>query len=192
VKRSAVAAWVLAIGGIMASAGTTMAAFQIVNLSATSGEPGAVIAMRVDASHLIGGSEQSEVFLLPRNAYEGSPEPTRCDDVPSATVVGELLWHDAPVEFEEKTYPGFVGNGSFTVPDVETGIYVVAGILDNRYTGCHVFSLFGVGMQLPDTATAISELSVRMLSVVGLALLVVSVLLAVTARSRRSSDQLNT
>lgn len=203
VKRSALAALVLAMGGILATAGTAMAAFQIIEMSATSGEPGADVVMRVDASHLIGGSEQSQLFLIPRNAItvnrgvattrlpsgaigsrrgisadEASPESARCDEIPGATVVGELRWHAASVEFQGNTYPGFVGTGSFTVPDVETGIYVVAGILDDPYTGCHVFALFGVGMDLPDSATATPGPSRSILSLVGLALLVASILRA--------------
>ena len=203
VKRGTLAALVLATGGIFATAGTTVAAFQIVDMSATSGEPGDDVAIRVDASHLIGGSEQSQLFLIPRNAItinrgvtttrlpsgaigsrggisanEASPESARCDEIPGATVVGELRWHAAPVEFQGNTYPGFVGTGSFTVPDVETGIYVVAGILDNQYTGCHVFALFGVGMELPDSATFSLGSSASVLSFVGFAFLVASVLLA--------------
>jgi len=166
------------MGGILATAGTTMAAFQIVDMSATSGEPGAEIAMRVDASQQIGGLDQSQLFLIPRNAFETSPEPGRCDEIQGATVVGDLQWQAASVEFQGKTYAGFVGTGSFTVPDVETGIYVVSGILDNPYTGCHSFALFGVGMELPDTAAATRGPSGSILELVGFALLVAGVLLA--------------
>lgn len=174
--RSALAAFVLAMGGTLATAGTTMAAFQVVHMSATSGEPGAEVAIRVHASGLIGGSEQSQLFLIPKNAYEASPEPARCDEIPGATVVGDLRWHAASVEFQGNTYPGFVGTGSFTVPDVETGIYVVSGIFDNPYTGCHVFAHFGVGMDLPDTATTAPGPSGSILRFVGFALLVASIL----------------
>jgi hypothetical protein len=177
VNRCALAALVLAVGGTLATAGTTMAAFQVVHMSATSGEPGAEVALRVDASVLIGGSEQSQLFLIPKNAHEASPEPARCDEIPGATVVGDLRWHAASVDFQGNTYPGFVGTGSFTVPDVETGVYVVSGILDDPYTGCHVFALFGVGMDLPDTATTIPGPSGSILSFVGFALLVASGLL---------------
>lgn len=166
------------MGGILATAGTTMAAFQIVDMSATSGESGAGVAIRVDGSHRIGGSERSQLFLVPRKAYEASPEPARCDEIPGATVVGELQWEAATVEFQGKTYPGFVGTGSFTVPDVTTGIYVVAGVVDNPYTGCHVFAPFGVGMDLPDTATAISGALGRVLRIAGFVLLAAGVLLA--------------
>ncbi|MDP9225024.1 MAG: hypothetical protein M3P18_14490 [Actinomycetota bacterium] len=185
-NRCALAALVLAMGGTLATAGTTMAAFQIVHMSATSGELGAVVTMQVDASHLIGGSHQSQVFLIPQNAYEASPEPARCDEIPGATVVGDLRWHAASVEFQDNTYPGFVGTGSFTVPDVETGIYVVSGILDDPYTGCHVFALFGVGMDLPDTAMADTGPSGSILSLVGFALLGASVLLARDTRRHRT------
>lgn len=178
VNRGALAALVLAIGGTFATAGTTMGAFQVVQMSATSGEPGAEVAMRVDASGLIGGSEQSQLFLIPKNAYEANPAPARCDEIPGATVVGELRWHAAPVEFQGNTYPGFVGTGSFTVPDVATGIYVVSGIYDSPNYRCHVFAHFGVGMALPDTATTAPGPSGSILRFVGIALLVVSVLLA--------------
>lgn len=182
-KRCALAALVLAMGGMLVTAGTTMAAFQIVQMSATSGEPGAEVAMRVDASGLFGGSEQSQLFLIPKNAYDASPEPARCDEIPGATVVGDLRWHAASVEFQGTTYPGFVGTGSFTVPDVETGIYVVSGILDipwppPSHTGCHVYAHFGVGMDLPDSAMATPGPSGSILSFVGFALLIASVLLA--------------
>jgi hypothetical protein len=180
VKRTALASVVLAVGGIIVTAGTTMAAFQIVEMSATSGEPGADIAMRVDASHLIGGLEQSELFLIPRTAHQASPEPARCDEIPGATVVGKLRWQSESVEFRGNTYPGYVGNGSFTVPDVERGIYVVSGILDDPYTGCHVFGLFGVGVELSDSATASPKPSVSFLSLIGFALLVASVFLRST------------
>jgi hypothetical protein len=166
------------MGGILATAGTTMAAFQTVEMSATSGEPGADVAMRVDASSLIGGSEQSQLFLIPRSAYEASPEPARCDEIPGATAVGDLRWHAASVEFQGNTYAGFVGTGSFTVPDVETGIYVVSGILDDPYTGCHLFALFGVGLDLTDTDSANPGSSGSILSFVCFALLAASVLLA--------------
>ena len=181
-------AFVLAMGGTLATAGTTMAAFQLVHLSATSGERGAIVTMRVDASHLIGGSQQSQVFLIPQNAHEASPEPDRCDEIPGATVVGDLRWHAASVEFQGNTYPGFVGTGSFTVPDVETGIYVVSGILDDPFTGCHVFALFGVGMDLPDAAMA-ARGPFSILSFVGLALLGASVLLARDRRRHRTPGQ---
>jgi len=185
VKRGTLAALVLAMGWILGTAGTTMAAFQIVNMSATSGEPGADIAIRVDASQLIGGSEQSQLFLIRKNAHEASPEPARCDEIPGASVVGDLRWRAASVEFQGNTYPGFVATGSFTVPDIETGIYVVAGILDDPYTGCHVFALFGVGMDLPDSAAPGPGSS--LLSFVGFALLVAGLLLSTRHRVNRSN-----
>ena len=177
-----VSAVALAMGGVLASAGTTMAAFQVVHMSVTSGEPGAGVTIRVDASHLIGGSEQSQLFLIPRDAYEASPEPDRCDEVGGATVVGDLRWHAATVEFQSSRYEGFVGTGSFTVPDVETGIYVISGTLDDPFTGCHVFAMFGVGMALPNTATGTPGPPGSLASFVGVALLVGSVLLARTRR----------
>jgi hypothetical protein len=186
VNRCTLIAFVLAMGGNLATAGTTMAAFQIVDMSATSGQPGAVVTMRVDASHVIGGSQDSQVFLIPQNAYEASPEPDRCDEIPGATLVGDLRWQAASVEFQGNTYPGFVGTGSFMVPDVETGIYVVSGILDDPYTGCHLYALFGVGMDLPDTATAIPGPSGSILTFVGFALLGSSVLLARDTRRHRT------
>lgn len=194
VNRNALAALVLAMGGVLATTGTTAAAFQIVQMSATSGQPGAQVAIRVDASLLIGESEQSKLFLIPKNVYEASPEPARCDEIPGATVVGGLLWHAAAVEFQGNAYPGFVGTGSFTVPDVETGIYVVSGILDipwppPRHTGCHVFALFGVGMDLPDSAMATPGSSGSILSIVGFALLVASGLLVRYTRRDQAPGQ---
>jgi hypothetical protein len=191
VKRRVVAAMALAMGGILAIAGAATAAFQIVQMSATSGQPGDAVTVRVDTSTslLMGGSELSQLFLIPRDAYEASPEPDRCDEIPGATVAGELLWHAATVEFQGIEYPGFVGTGSFTVPDGETGIYVVSGILHNPNTGCHVFALFGVGMDLPDTATGPPGPSGSIPRYVGVALLVGSLLLALHTRRDHTTRQ---
>jgi hypothetical protein len=174
-RRPIGAALVLALGGILTTAGTTMAAFQIVHMSMTSGEPCEEVALRVEASHLIGGSEKSQVFLIPQDAWETRSEPARCDAIRGATVAGELLWVPAPVEFQGNTYPGFVGAGSFTVPEVATGVYVVSGILDDPYTGCHAFTAFGVGMELPDTASATAANS-GLVTFVGIALFLAGVL----------------
>jgi hypothetical protein len=152
VKRSAFAASALATGLILAMASTALAAFQIVQLSVSSAPVGGDVTIRVDASHMIGGSQQSELFLILQTAYDASPAPDQCDEIAGAAIVGTLQWQSATVEFQGATYPGFVGEGSFTVPNVETGVYVIAGILDNKHTGCHVFAPFGVGMELPDTA----------------------------------------
>ena len=103
-------------------------------------------------------------------------------------VVGHLAWHAASVEFQGATYPGFIGEGSFTVPDVETGIYVLSGILDDPFTGCHVFAPFGVGMDLPDTA-ADARGSMRMLlSILGWSLLVASAYSRAASRLARSME----
>jgi hypothetical protein len=183
--RTAVAALALALSGLLASTGIALAAFQTVHLSVTSGEPGVDVSVRVDGSLLIGGSEHSELFLVSKDAYDASPEPAHCDEIPGATAVGALQWHAATVAFQGKTYPGFVGTGSFTVPDVATGIYVISGILDNQFTGCHPFALFGVGMDLPDTAADASQPISSILSLGGLALLIASLLLARLARRDR-------
>jgi hypothetical protein len=142
----------LALSVLLATAGTAMAAFQVVRLSRTSAEPGTTVVMNVDASYMIGGTEQIELFLIAENEKQAAPEPARCDDIPSAVGVGELAWEAASVEFQANRYPGFKGVGSFTVPQVANGIYVVATIEDDPYSGCHVFGRFGVGVDVPDTA----------------------------------------
>jgi hypothetical protein len=143
------------MGVVLASAGPMLGAFQIVQLSATWGHSGSEVTVQVDASYMIGGSEHSQLFLIPHAAYETSPEPDRCDQIPGAIIVGALDWRAATVEFRGETYSGFVGEGSFTVPTVENaGVYSLAGIEDDPYTGCHEFSIFGVGFELPDSATA--------------------------------------
>ena len=173
-RHRTLAALVLGWCWVLAAAGTAAAAFQVITLSVTSGEPGATVTMRVDASHLIGGLEQSRLFLIPQQAQEDSPGPARCDEVPGASSVGELQWHASPVEFQGNTYQGFVGEGSFTVAPVEDGIYVLAVVEDDVYTGCHVFTLFGVGMELPDTAMQSQAPSGGLLTLVGLTLLLAS------------------
>ena len=169
------AALVVAFGAILATAGPALAAFQVVRMSATSGDPGDNVTIRVEASLLIGGSEQSQLFLIPKNAYDSRSEPEKCDALPGAEVVGELTWDAGPVQFQGQTYAGFIGAGSFPVPAVPTGIYVVAGALDDPYTGCHVFAAFGVGMDLPDTATATPGWG-RLVSFTGIAILIAGVL----------------
>lgn len=175
-RRPSGAALVLALAGILMTAGTTMAAFQIVHMSTTSGDPGDEVAVTVEASQLIGGSEQSQLFLIPQNAYEARSEPARCDAIAGATVAGELVWDAASVQFQGNTYSGYIGTGSFTVPAVATGIYVVAGILDDAYTGCHAFAAFGIGMDLPDTAMNTPAGSGGLVILVGIALLLAGVL----------------
>lgn len=62
-----------------------------------------------------------------------------------------MTWDAATIEFQGASYPGFVAQAAFIVPDVPVGSYLLGETLNGvTGTGCHVFTPFEV--VLPDTA----------------------------------------
>jgi hypothetical protein len=143
-----VAALLAAIGVLGATAGTSLAAFQIIDLSAHSGPVGADVAVRIQISTRVGTTNPSQLFLVDKSTYR---ESAHCDEIRGAVLLTGMTWHAATLEFQGATYPGFVADGAFRVPGVSVGPYLLAETLTGiRGTGCHVFAPFDVVP--PDTA----------------------------------------
>ncbi len=139
---------------VLAGATSAAAAFQTVQLSTTSAPVGTAITMHVEISGLLATENPTALYVVPKGALglDGDHSASHCEDVTGATIVGELLWDEAPIAFEGSTYPGFVADVAFTVPEVPLGIYDLAMSVEAEGTGCHQFAQFGVGVELPDTA----------------------------------------
>jgi hypothetical protein len=137
---------------LLAAATTALAAFQTVQLSATSAPVGTAITGKIEISGRATTENPSALYLVPQAALDAD-ESAHCDDVTGAAVVGQLAWVEAPVESGGTSYPGFVADVAFTVPEVPWGVYYLAESIEAAGTGCHAFAQFGVGVELPDTAT---------------------------------------
>ena len=139
---------------LLASATSALAAFQNVRLSATSAPVGTEITGRIEISARGSTDDPSALFLVPQAALDADAS-AQCDDMTGATTVGQLAWDEATIVFEGRgaSYPGFVADVTFTVPDVPLGIYYLAESIESEGTGCFWFTQFGVGVELPDTAT---------------------------------------
>ena len=179
IRRSLIA-FVAAAGCLVAGAGTAFAAFYFVTLSTSSGPVGTEVAIRIDASGNVGGSSSSELFLIRRNVFD---ERQRCNDLPGAVVVGEVTWREGTVEFQDQSYPGFVGEGSFTVPEVPLATYIIAENVSFVGNLCFRYDSFVVSTSLPDGAMATPPSPITL---VGLALFSLALLVS---RARRVSER---
>ena len=182
IRRSLIAL-VAAAGSLVAGAGTAFAAFYFVTLSTSSGPVGTEVAIRIDASHNVGGSNRSQLFLIRRNAFD---ESQPCNDLPGAVVVGEVTWTEATVKFEDQSYPGFVGEGFFTVPEVPLATYFIAENVSFVGTSCFRYDSFEVSTSLPDSATATPRSPV--IDRLTLAVVTLGLLALLVARARRASE----
>jgi len=97
----------------------------------------------------LAGTEPGVLLLVPADTYD---EPTRCEQLERATVLGDMTCREAQVEFQGSSYPGMVSEAPFTVPPVPAGDYYLAESWENPYTACFVYTSFTV--TAPDTAMA--------------------------------------
>ena len=81
-------------------AGTSRAAFQVVELSAEIVVPGTVVTMRVGMSGRLVGAEPAALFRIPSGTFGDSPELLRCEQIGRAVEVGQTHWQVGTVEFE--------------------------------------------------------------------------------------------
>ena len=156
--RSRLIAGVAALVLVAATPGASLAAFQIVELSAETVVPGAVVTMRVEMTR-IAGTEPSPLFLIPSGTFGDSPSNNEsCEDVARAIEVGETHWQAGMVEFEGALYEGVIGGATFTVPDLQADTYRIAETIDAQGTLlCHIFAAIQVVASLPDTALPVGD-----------------------------------
>jgi hypothetical protein len=136
---------------VAATPGASLAAFQIVELSAETVVPGTTVTMHVEMTR-VAGTEPSSLFLIPSGTFGDSPSHESCEDVARAVEVGETHWQTGMVEFEGTLYEGVIGGATFRVPDLPADTYRIAETIDVRGTGCHIFAVIQVVAALPDTA----------------------------------------
>jgi hypothetical protein len=146
-----VAAMFGSVALLAVTAGNTLASFQTIELSVTSAAVGDDVSVRIEISEREGTSNPSELLLVDKVTFDASHGAPHCEEMEGASVVGEMTWQAATIEFQGASYPGFVGTGAFTVPDIPIGTYVLAETrIGIEGTGCHPFTSFNVG--IPDTA----------------------------------------
>ena len=137
--------------------GASLAAFQVVGLSAETVVPGTVVSMRVEMTR-IAGTEPGSLFLIPSGTFGDSPSNEVCEDVARVIPVGETHWRAGMVEFEGALYEGVIGGATFTMPDLPADTYFIAETIDAQGTlACHVFAVIQVVDSLPDTALPVGD-----------------------------------
>jgi hypothetical protein len=137
---------------LAAAAGTSIAAVQVVELSAQRVLPGTVVSLHVAITAREAGTESGALFMIPSGTFGDSPESLHCDEVPRAVEVGQIRWQPGTVEYEHASYTGVIGEATFTVPQVPVDTYRLAESIESRGTGCHVFTSIDVVAELPNTA----------------------------------------
>lgn len=150
-NRRQLLAIVAALVLLTARPSASLAAFQIVELSAETVAPGTVVTMHVEMTR-VAGTEPGPLFLIPSGTFGDSPSDQSCDDVPRAIEVGDTRWEAGMVEFEGALYEGVIGGATFTVPDLPADTYRIAETIDAGAPSCHVFAVIEVVASLPDTA----------------------------------------
>jgi hypothetical protein len=137
----------------MVAVESSLAAVQRATLSLEAARPGDHVTLHVEATARFAGTDAGFLILVPEGALERAAEATHCEDIDGATALGEMTWQAAMVEFAGVSYPGFVGDAQFTVPQVPDGAYNLAESIEATGTGCHVFASFTVTTSpLGDTA----------------------------------------
>jgi hypothetical protein len=150
--RRVLASGALALVVASAAAGPSRAAVQVVELSAERATVGAVVTLTVAITGREAGTAAAPLFVIPSGTFGDSPEAIRCESVPRAVDVGTTQWRAGSVDYEGASYAGFVGEATFTVPDVPPDTYRLAESIDARGTGCHIFTTIEIVAALPDTA----------------------------------------
>jgi hypothetical protein len=137
----------------MFAVGPSLAAVQRATLSLEAARPGDRVTLHVEATARLAGTDDGFLILVPEGALEQAEEASHCEDIEGATLLGEMTWQAAMVEFAGVSYPGFVGDAQFIVPQVPDGAYYLAESIEATGTGCHVFASFTVNTSLVgDTA----------------------------------------
>lgn len=155
--RSRLVAGLTALALAGTTPGPSLAAVQIVELSAETVVPGTVVTMRVEMTR-VAGTEPSPLFLIPSGTFGDSPSHESCEDVGRAVEVGETHWQAGMVEFQGAWYEGVIGGASFTVPDLPADTYRIAETIDAQGTLlCHIFAVIQVVASLPDTALPVGD-----------------------------------
>lgn len=140
-----------------ASAGATHAAFQTVQLNVTAAPAGATVTIHVEMnSRRFSANPASKLVIVDQSTADQAPSADQCDEIAGARVVAELVWEEATITFSGKSYPGFIADGAFTVPDSLPGHYYLGENSTALNNGCHVFTAFEIlETALPDTAMGI-------------------------------------
>ena len=150
--RTVTAAFVAAALVIAIGAQPSLAAFQNVQVSPASGPVGIQVTMHAEMSHRWRGTNPGTLVLVGQAALTAEPSASHCEEIPGALEVAAMTWEAAAIEFQGLPYEGYVGDATFTVPEVPTGTYYLAESIDATGTGCHVFASFEVTAGLPNTA----------------------------------------
>jgi len=132
--------------------GTSLAAVDVVELSAQQVVPGSVVTMRVATTATEVRGNSGALFMIPSGTFGDSPESLPCDKVGRAVEVAQIHWTPGTVEYEGESYAGVTGEVTFTVPQLAADTYRLAESIDNELTGCHIFASIEVVAELPDTA----------------------------------------
>lgn len=140
----------LGMGALLlgASVGPAFAAILLQTLSADAGPPGLEVTLQVEITGREAGT--GALHLVPGETYT---QPTPCEQLEGATVLGVMTWQQGAIEYEGRSYPGAIAEMTFTVPDVAAGAYYLAESRPDPYTACFVFAPFTVTSDpMPDTA----------------------------------------
>lgn len=157
--RRRLVASVAALVLVAATPTASLAAFQIVELSAETVAPGTVVTMQVEMTR-VAGTKPAPLFLIPSGTWGDSPSHEPCDDVGRSIEVGETHWQAGMVEFEGALYEGVIGGATFTMPDVPADTYSIAETIDTGgSTSCHSFAVIQVVASMPDTALPIGDVA---------------------------------
>lgn len=142
----AVAAAALLLLGL---AGNAFAAILLTTLSADAAPPGAQVTLGIEMTGRQPGTAPGVLLLVPVGTFD---EPTPCEEIEGATVLGDTTWQASSVGLGGSTYPGMASETHFVVPQVPDGAYYLAETWADPYTRCFSFASFAVDSSLPDTA----------------------------------------
>ena len=140
---------------LWASVGAARAAILLATLSVEAAPAGADVLLQVEMTGRE-ADERGSLFLVPAEALDATfPESVRCERIAGSTVLGDMTWHAAEIQFEGSSYPGFAGEARFTVPEAPLGDYYLAESREDEHTACFSFTSFAItGAPVPDTAMA--------------------------------------
>lgn len=182
-RHSFMAGIVVSLAAFALTATVALAAVQRATLSVAAAPPGAEVTLRVDTTARIARTDEGLLLLVPVADFEAAAAAARCEAIDGSTELAAMAWRAETVEFSGTSYPGFVGEATFIVPEVPAGTYSLAESSDARGTGCHIFAAFSVtAAALPDTA---STTNVGHTASVGAALLLLAIATAAARRLRR-------
>jgi len=168
-----------ALGIVLAAAtvGSSVAAVQVVELSAQRVLPAMVVTLRIAMTAREAGTEPGALFIIPSGTFGDSPESLPCEVIGGAVEVGQIRWQDGTVEYEGASYAGVIGEATFTIPQLAVDTYRLAESIAARGTGCHIFTLIEVVAGLPDTAIPQADTTSGQAVPLGATVLAVSLLL---------------